>query len=729
MPRDPSGNYELPSGNPVVSGTVVSSAWANPTIADLAQAIADSLDRYGRGGMLAPFKFADGAVAAPSMTFDSEPTTGFYRAGQYDVRLAIFGEDILRFTPAGVDGRILGSPGPQGPASLQGPRGIQGDYGPLGFQGLGGPRGEPGPEGPGLPWIVSTGQPSNAIGVDGQLYLNSDNGDVHQKNLQVWNLVGNLRGPEGTGEVDGVTDHGLLTGLSDADHPISAVQGLATELSNLVASISGVSGAAIKVYSQLSAPTVGLKAGDLWFNTTQQNRLYRHNGVSWVDQSDARINAALSDAANAINDAATAQATADGKIVTFFSDSEPSGASEGDLWFDTSDNNVVSRYSNVDTWELVDDGRIVLALNNAQSAQTTANGKIVSYYQTSGPLTANPGDLWFDTDAGNHPYRWSGAAWVSIKDAGIAAAALAAGQALDAASAASAKADGKITSFYSAAAPTVGVGIGDLWFNTNAGNIPSRWSGTAWIAIRDAGVQSALTNAQLAQDSADGKIVTFYSDDPPVAEGTGDLWFDTNDSKRPYRWSGTQWLDITPISGVSGGQVDYAGIKAGAISQHGISITGTVNCRRESSNPIMVCQSDDIIVSAATDGLSAQGIFINCSFMAEATWAAGETDVQIPDGPAIRMYIELYNVTDAVAPSLLNLPNMRIPNSNRVLTGKTNTGFIYHPVAFLRWANLTPVTAPKTWKLRLFAYSSQPIAEVGVLNVTDVYFAFQRIRR
>ena len=65
MPRDIAGNYTLPSGNPVQSGEVVSSAWANATMADVAAALTNSLDRNGQGGMLAPFRFADGTASLP----------------------------------------------------------------------------------------------------------------------------------------------------------------------------------------------------------------------------------------------------------------------------------------------------------------------------------------------------------------------------------------------------------------------------------------------------------------------------------------------------------------------------------------------------------------------------------------------------------------------------------------------------------------------------------------
>lgn len=55
------------------------------------------------------------------------------------------------------------------------------------------------------------------------------------------------------------------------------------------------------------------------------------------------------------------------------------------------------------------DSLIAQAITNAQTAQTTADGKARVYYQTSAPvLTASDvGDLWVDTDAGNRIATWN----------------------------------------------------------------------------------------------------------------------------------------------------------------------------------------------------------------------------------------------------------------------------------------------------------------------------------
>lgn len=48
MPRNGSGSYSLPAGNPVVTQTLITSNWANTTLSDLAAAITQSLSRDGQ---------------------------------------------------------------------------------------------------------------------------------------------------------------------------------------------------------------------------------------------------------------------------------------------------------------------------------------------------------------------------------------------------------------------------------------------------------------------------------------------------------------------------------------------------------------------------------------------------------------------------------------------------------------------------------------------------------
>lgn len=78
--RNSSGVYTLPSGNPVVAGTVISDVVHNTTMGDVATELTNSLDRQGRGAMQAQLKGISGNVGAPSFTFSGDTDNGLYRA-------------------------------------------------------------------------------------------------------------------------------------------------------------------------------------------------------------------------------------------------------------------------------------------------------------------------------------------------------------------------------------------------------------------------------------------------------------------------------------------------------------------------------------------------------------------------------------------------------------------------------------------------------------------------
>lgn len=103
MPRGPGGTYVLPSGNPVVPGTIIESNWANPTMADVGQEISDSLSRSGKGGMLAALRGLDGTAAVPTFSFTNEPSSGRYRDGPGQVVEAILGQPVVRYLATGLE--------------------------------------------------------------------------------------------------------------------------------------------------------------------------------------------------------------------------------------------------------------------------------------------------------------------------------------------------------------------------------------------------------------------------------------------------------------------------------------------------------------------------------------------------------------------------------------------------------------------------------------------------
>jgi hypothetical protein len=101
MPRNTSGTYTLPTGNPVTTRTLIESSWANSTLGDIANEITNSLARNGDGGMTGPLKATDGSVSAPSVTFGLEVSTGLYRVSSGQIGIATLG--VQRFTISGSD--------------------------------------------------------------------------------------------------------------------------------------------------------------------------------------------------------------------------------------------------------------------------------------------------------------------------------------------------------------------------------------------------------------------------------------------------------------------------------------------------------------------------------------------------------------------------------------------------------------------------------------------------
>lgn len=131
----------------------------------------------------------------------------------------------------------------------------------------------------------------------------------------------------------------------------------------------------------------------------------------------------------------------------------------------------------------------ILAISDAEAA---ADGKIVSFFQTSAPTAQGVGDIWFDTDDGNKMYRWNGSSWVAAQDTLITTA-------INDASNAQATADGKVNTYFQASAPTPEA-VGDLWFETDANNAVWRWNGSSWVLAADTRVTTGI--------NGDGTIAT-----------------------------------------------------------------------------------------------------------------------------------------------------------------------------------------------------------------------------
>ena len=115
---------------------------------------------------------------------------------------------------------------------------------------------------------------------------------------------------------------------------IPVVPATTEDVANVVVLVDGKT----KAYYQATAPTSGMTEGDIWFDTDDGYKLYYYTGSAWTSVQDTSIAAAQSAAT-------AAQTTADGKNKIYRQGTTPTGTfSVGDLWFNTSNDNAISRW-------------------------------------------------------------------------------------------------------------------------------------------------------------------------------------------------------------------------------------------------------------------------------------------------------------------------------------------------------------------------------------------------
>ena len=168
----------------------------------------------------------------------------------------------------------------------------------------------------------------------------------------------------------------------------------------------------ITTFYQDAEPVAGMSEGDWWVDTNDSFKTYVYSGAAWVATTSV-------DALQALADAATSLAIADGEIIGFYQDAEPAAgvSSFGDIWIDTDEadpltTGAIYRYQDVAggstgalAWRAASTSAIGLVYLNAAGAQSTADGKIVTYYQDGIPTSDGAGDLWVDTNDSYKVYR------------------------------------------------------------------------------------------------------------------------------------------------------------------------------------------------------------------------------------------------------------------------------------------------------------------------------------
>ena len=409
-----------------------------------------------------------------------------------------------------------------------------------------------------------------------------------------------------------------------------------------------------RVFTASSAPTA-INTGDIWFDTDDSNKQYRWNGSNWVAVidvvTDARVATeatarANGDSANALS-ISNLTATVSTKTQTFVQTGPPTSVAVGDLWVDSDDNNKLYRAAAIGADEVAA-GEWVLV-------RDTVNDNYPRIFtQTSAPTAVNSGDIWFDTDDSNKQYRWDGSSWTEVRDVLTQAAVTTEAEARAEEDAANASAiesleaivNTKAKTFVQDDVPTA-TAIGDLWIDSNDSNKLYRAaSATAdqitsgeWVLVRD------TVN--------DGKTTVFTNASPPTANNTGDLWFDSDDSYKQYRWDGSNWQVIRDVltqasvttvqNAVANGTSAEAGYGISVNANNAIagmylmaSSNGTMQNNTSTSDIIFEADQvsirnphgTDIVpftVLTSTDGAgNPAGVYINQAYLKDASIAAAQ---------------------------------------------------------------------------------------------------------
>ena len=150
--------------------------------------------------------------------------------------------------------------------------------------------------------------------------------------------------------------------------------------------------------------------------------------------------------------------------------------------------------------------------------------------------------------------------------------------------------NGKNKIYRQSTAPSSGLVVGDIWFDTSNGNRQSYWNGTTWVDVQDTAIAAAAAAATAAQSTADGKNKVYRQATSPGTSGNavGDLWFDTANDNKISRWDGSSWVANTlgnnALASISANKLNAGSIDASVITVSNINAgnisTGTLAAAR-----------------------------------------------------------------------------------------------------------------------------------------------------
>jgi hypothetical protein len=92
MSRNGSGTYTLPAGNPIVTGTTITSSWANTSLSDIASALTGSVAADGQTPMTGALNMTNNIIenVADATASGDAVSVNFLQTGTYTINCGTF---------------------------------------------------------------------------------------------------------------------------------------------------------------------------------------------------------------------------------------------------------------------------------------------------------------------------------------------------------------------------------------------------------------------------------------------------------------------------------------------------------------------------------------------------------------------------------------------------------------------------------------------------------------
>jgi len=337
-----------------------------------------------------------------------------------------------------------------------------------------------------------------------------------------------------------------------------------------ISTTAAIANAKNRSYRQDSEPSAGLVTGDLWFDTDDNNKAYRYSGSAWVITDDTRISAnaaAITTETSARVAGETATASSITTINSNISTNSAAISAEATTrsTADTAlSNTITALQSTVGTTNaaIVSEATTRATADTALTTSVTALTSTVSTNNTtaSNAITSEATTRAAADTALSNSFT-ALTSTVTTNDTDVKAL-------ISAEATTRANADTATTTTATALAATVSANdttvkglivseattrgtadtalsntITSLTATVNADRTTANAAVVAEASARVAGDSAISTTVSTLTSTVAGKIKTYRQASEPNSDMlNGDLWFDSDDNNKAYRFSGIAWI-------------------------------------------------------------------------------------------------------------------------------------------------------------------------------------------